>query len=133
MSFTEANCTVPQLRVAALKSLRLESVWDSASPTPLKKPRFLCLQPQQIGNPGGDSEKIAMLRILPGGKYVLTTTYSARVLCWDLRDGALLGEWRHGGAKVESLDVDVVKDHTGRPCIVLAVSVEHHYLHQGER
>lgn len=73
-----------------------------------------------------------MLRVLPGGKQVLTTTYSARVLCWDLRDGTLLGEWQHGGAKIESLDVDVVQDHLGRPAIVLAVSVEHRYVYHEE-
>lgn len=73
-----------------------------------------------------------MLRVLPGGKQVITTTNSARVLCWDLKSGILLGEWNHGGSKIESLDVDIVEDRTGKPTIALAVSVEHRYVYQDE-
>jgi hypothetical protein len=62
-----------------------------------------------------------MLRLLPGGRIFLLITTDGQLTCRDLRDGRVIGEWKHGGNKVHSIDVDVVDDGRG---MILTVSVD---------
>lgn len=63
-----------------------------------------------------------MLRLLPGGRLFLLITVDGTLTCRDIQDGHVVGEWKHGGCKVHSIDVDVVDDGQS---MILTVSVDH--------
>lgn len=64
---------------------------------------------------------ILMLRLLPGGRLFLLITNDGNLTCRDIQDGHVVGEWKHGGSKVHSIDVDVVDDGES---MILTVSVD---------
>ena len=66
-----------------------------------------------------------MLRLLPGGRLFILITADGSLTCRDTRDGGIVGEWKHGGWKVHSIDVDVVDD---GQAMILTVSVDRHVI-----
>jgi hypothetical protein len=96
------------------RALRLETNWRSCTPKPTRQPRYLELTTED--------NYIMMLRLLPGGRLFLLITNDGKLTCRDIRDGHAVGEWKHGGCKVHSIDVDVVDD---GQAMILTVSVDH--------
>jgi hypothetical protein len=96
------------------RALHLESNWRTDRPKPTKKPRYLELTLSK-------DHYILMLRLLPGGRLFLLITNDGNLTCRDIQDGHIVGEWKHGGSKVHSIDVDVVDD---GEAMILTVSVD---------
>ncbi|KAF8581655.1 hypothetical protein K439DRAFT_204824 [Ramaria rubella] len=96
------------------RALRLENNWRSDSPQPTKPPRYIELTSSK-------DNYVMMLRLLPGGRLFLLITADGSLTCRDITDGRVVGEWKHGGYKVHSIDVDLVDD---GQAMILTVSVD---------
>ena len=109
----KASFTTEEYQSLIKRALRLEDNWRSDSPKPVRPPRYLDLVEKD--------NAVMMLRLLPGGKLFLLITVNGQLTCRDVRDGCVVGEWKHCGHKVHSIDVDVVDE--GRS-MILTVSVD---------